>query len=51
MANPISLGQLGLAMVKVFGASGILPFLYTAMTAWVLVPLIGSFVLFIRKDV
>ena len=51
MANPISLGQLGLAMVKVFGASGILPFLYTAMIAWVLVPLIGSFVLFIRKDV
>ncbi|MFQ6135265.1 MAG: ABC transporter permease subunit [Nitrososphaerales archaeon] len=51
MANPISLGQLGVAMVKVFGAEGIIPFLYTSMIVWILLPLITSFVLFIRKDV
>ena len=50
-ANPIALGQLGMAMAKVFGAEGILPFLYTSLISWILVPLIASFILFIRKDI
>ncbi len=50
-ANPLALGQLGVAMVKVFGAGGILPFLYTTLTVWILLPLITSFLLFIRKHV
>ncbi len=51
MANPIALGQLGLAMAKIFGAQGILPFLYTSITIWILLPVITSFVLFIRSDI
>lgn len=51
LANPIALGQLGLAMARIFGSGGILIFLYTTIFAWLLVPLVSSFVLFIRKDV
>jgi ABC-type transport system involved in multi-copper enzyme maturation permease subunit len=51
LANPIALGQLGLAMARIFGSSGILVFLYTTILAWLLIPLVGSFILFIRKDV
>lgn len=50
-ANPISLGQLGMAMAKVFGAQGILPFLFTTITAWLLIPLIASFIMFLKKDI
>jgi len=51
LANPIALGQLGLAMARIFGSSGILVFLYTTILAWLLIPLVGSFILFIRRDV
>ncbi len=51
LANPIALGPLGLAMARIFGSQGILPFLWTSITIWLLAPLMASFILFIRRDV
>ncbi len=49
--NLATLGPLGIAMVQVFGAEGILQFLYVTMVIWILAPTIAAFVTFIRKDI
>lgn len=49
--NLATLGPLGIAMVQVFGADGIIPFLYTTMAVWILAPTVAAFVQFIRKDI
>lgn len=49
--NLATLGPLGIAMVKVFGADGIIPFLYTTMAVWIIIPTVAAFIGFIRKDI
>lgn len=49
--NLATLGPLGIAMVKVFGAEGIIPFLYTTMAVWIIIPTVAAFIGFIRKDI
>ncbi|MFC1753658.1 ABC transporter permease [Thermoproteota archaeon] len=49
--NLSTLGPLGIAMVKVFGADGIIPFLYTTMAVWIIIPTVTAFIGFIRKDI
>lgn len=49
--NLATLGPLGIAMVKVFGVDGIIPFLYTTMAVWIIIPTVAAFIGFVRKDI
>lgn len=49
--NLATLGPLGIAMVKVFGVNGIIPFLYTSMAVWIIIPTVAAFIGFVRKDI
>ncbi len=48
--NPISIGAEGMAIIKLGGVGLLFPFLWSSMLTWFLIPTIGAFVIFIRKD-
>jgi len=49
--NPLTAGPTGMALIKVFGKEGFLPFLYTTLACWILIPTVSSFIIFIKKDI